>query len=147
MSGRRIRNLHGRFRRVKDLKPDASDRSAYAQRAGNRVRGGKRPTPGTKTPGAFLNNATRWPGYGRTSGMRCVIAWAERPWMALAPFRSDRVPFASAHSPQCGLQGAYAFRKDAKDAIPGGLSAGRPWPAMLYYRRMLPSLQVWQTHR
>ena len=30
-----------------------------------------------KTPGAFLNNATRWPGYGRTSGMRCVIARAE----------------------------------------------------------------------
>ncbi len=26
-----------------------------------------------KTPGAFLNNATRWPGYGRTSGMRCVL--------------------------------------------------------------------------
>ncbi|MGC1068716.1 hypothetical protein WKH16_22560, partial [Pantoea agglomerans] len=25
----------------------------------------------------FLNNATRWPGYGRTSGMRCVIARAE----------------------------------------------------------------------
>ena len=63
------------------------------------VRGGKRPTPGTKTPGAFLNNAERWPGYGRTSGMRCVIAWAERPWMALAPFRSDRVPFADSNSP------------------------------------------------
>ncbi|PHP95413.1 hypothetical protein CBF17_001770 [Pantoea agglomerans] len=31
-----------------------------------------------KTSGAFLNNAKRWPGYGRTSGMRCVIAWAER---------------------------------------------------------------------
>jgi len=30
-----------------------------------------------KTPGAFLNNATRWPGNGRTSGMRCVIARAE----------------------------------------------------------------------
>ncbi|MDQ0548520.1 hypothetical protein QF014_000874 [Pantoea agglomerans] len=30
-----------------------------------------------KTPGAFLNNATRWPGYGRTSGMRCVIDHAE----------------------------------------------------------------------
>lgn len=24
-----------------------------------------------------MNNATRWPGYGRTSGMRCVIARAE----------------------------------------------------------------------
>ena len=46
--------------------------------AGNTVRGGKRPAPGTKTPGAFLNNATRWPVYGRTSGMRCVIARAER---------------------------------------------------------------------
>ncbi|PQL27344.1 hypothetical protein C5L22_17030 [Pantoea ananatis] len=34
------------------------------------------PRPGTKTPGAFLNNATRWPGNGRTSGMRCVIARA-----------------------------------------------------------------------
>jgi len=33
--------------------------------------------PGTKTPGAFLNNAKRWPVYGRTSGMRCVIARAE----------------------------------------------------------------------
>jgi len=30
-----------------------------------------------KTPGAFLNNATRWPGNGRTTGMRCVIARAE----------------------------------------------------------------------
>ncbi|NEG67140.1 hypothetical protein GQQ18_11140 [Pantoea agglomerans] len=30
-----------------------------------------------KTPGAFLNNAKRWPGYGRTSGMWCVIARAE----------------------------------------------------------------------
>jgi hypothetical protein len=33
--------------------------------------------PRTKTPGAFLNNAKRWPGYGRTSGMRCVIVRAE----------------------------------------------------------------------
>jgi len=33
--------------------------------------------PRTKTPGAFLNNAKRWPGFGRTSGMRCVIARAE----------------------------------------------------------------------
>ena len=32
---------------------------------------------GDKTPGAFLNNATRWPGYGCTSGMRRVIARAE----------------------------------------------------------------------
>ncbi|MDQ0021083.1 hypothetical protein J2X94_003258 [[Curtobacterium] plantarum] len=24
-----------------------------------------------------MNNAKRWPGYGRTSGMRCVIARAE----------------------------------------------------------------------
>ena len=47
-----------------------------------------------------MNNAERWPGYGRTSGMRCVIAWAERPWMALAPFRSDRVPFADSNSQQ-----------------------------------------------
>ena len=30
-----------------------------------------------KTPGAFLNNAKRWPGYGCTSGMRCVIARVE----------------------------------------------------------------------
>ncbi|KGD79038.1 hypothetical protein ID11_02580 [Pantoea vagans] len=45
--------------------------------AGNMGRRGKRPAPWTKTPGAFLNNATRWPGYGRTSGMRCVIARAE----------------------------------------------------------------------
>ncbi|PNK62029.1 hypothetical protein A6J33_004240 [Pantoea sp. FDAARGOS_194] len=37
----------------------------------------KRPAPGTKTPGAFLNNATRWPGDGRPSGMRGVIARAE----------------------------------------------------------------------
>ncbi|RNA72846.1 hypothetical protein EBO33_21960, partial [[Curtobacterium] plantarum] len=29
-----------------------------------------------KKPGAFLNNAKRWPGCGRTSGMRCVIARA-----------------------------------------------------------------------
>ena len=28
------------------------------------------------------------------------IAWAERPWMALAPFRSDRVPFADSNSQQ-----------------------------------------------
>ncbi len=27
--------------------------------------------------GAFLNNAKRWPGYGRASGMRCVIARQE----------------------------------------------------------------------
>jgi hypothetical protein len=33
--------------------------------------------PRTKTPGAFLNNAKRWPGFGRTSGMRWVIARAE----------------------------------------------------------------------
>ena len=33
--------------------------------------------PWTKTPGAFLNNAKGWPVYGRTSGMRCVIARAE----------------------------------------------------------------------
>ena len=69
-----------------------SARNANAQRAGNTVRGGKRPAPGTKTPGAFLNNAKRWPVYGRTSGMRCVIARAERPWMALAPFRSAVFP-------------------------------------------------------
>ncbi len=25
--------------------------------------------------------------------------WAERPWMALAPFRSDRIPFAGSNSP------------------------------------------------
>ncbi|RZK08121.1 MAG: hypothetical protein EOO84_06190 [Pantoea sp.] len=30
-----------------------------------------------KKPGAFLNNATRWPGYGCPSGMRCVIVRAE----------------------------------------------------------------------
>ncbi|THB84470.1 hypothetical protein E1N66_10250 [Pantoea allii] len=42
------------------------------------VRGGKSPAPWTKTPGAFLNNAKRWPGNGRTSRMRCVIARAER---------------------------------------------------------------------
>ena len=35
-----------------------------------------------KTPGAFLNNAMRWPGDGRTSGMGCVVVRAERPWMA-----------------------------------------------------------------
>jgi len=29
-----------------------------------------------KKPGAFLNNAKRWPGCGRTPGMRCVIARA-----------------------------------------------------------------------
>ncbi len=46
-----------------------------------------------------MNNAKRWPVYGRTSGMRCVIVWAERPWMALAPFRSDRIPFAGSNSP------------------------------------------------
>ena len=66
------------------------------------------------------------------------------------------------------LRRAYALRKDAKDAIPGRLSAGDyaphpwgtpvtgptlcvvqkssrlfcPWPAMLCYRRMLPSLYV-----
>ncbi len=39
-------------------------------------------------------------------------------------------------------QGAYALRKDAKTAIPGGLSADHPWPAMLYSGRMLPSLHV-----
>jgi len=44
-----------------------------------------------------LNNAKRWPVYGRTSGMRCVIARAERPWMALAPFRSDHIPFAGSN--------------------------------------------------
>ncbi|GME30568.1 hypothetical protein ACJ2_05840 [Pantoea sp. QMID2] len=32
----------------------------------------------TKTPGAFLNNATRWPGNGRTSGKRCVLKRRER---------------------------------------------------------------------
>ena len=74
-----------------------SARNANAQRAGNTVRGGKRPAPGTKTPGAFLNNAKRWPVYGRTSGMRCVIARAERPWMALAPFPSDHIPFAGSN--------------------------------------------------
>ncbi|KAA5950370.1 hypothetical protein F3I27_05350 [Pantoea sp. Bo_2] len=40
------------------------------------TRRGKRPAPWTKTPGAFLHNAERWPGNGRTSGMRCVIARA-----------------------------------------------------------------------
>ena len=39
-------------------------------------------------------------------------------------------------------QGAYALRKDAKTAIPGGLSADHPWPAMLYSGRMLPSLHL-----
>ncbi|GEM_PF-5059424 len=48
-----------------------SARNANAQRAGNRVRGGKRPAPGT--------------------------ARAERPWMALAPFRSDRIPCAGSN--------------------------------------------------
>jgi hypothetical protein len=41
---------------------------------------------------------------------------------------------------QALAQEAYALRKDAKPAIPGGLSAGHPWPAMLCYWRMLPSL-------
>ena len=36
------------------------------------------PRHGQKTPGAFLNNTTRWPGQGRTSGIRCVIARVER---------------------------------------------------------------------
>ncbi|HAB25655.1 MAG TPA: hypothetical protein DCE30_12890 [Pantoea sp.] len=48
----------------------------------------KRPAPGTKTPGAFLNNAARWPGNGRTSGMRCVATRAERAGMRLATLRS-----------------------------------------------------------
>ncbi|MCT2418782.1 hypothetical protein N1689_13130 [Pantoea sp. XY16] len=30
------------------------------------------PPPGKKRQ-AFLNNAERWPGYGRTSGMGCVL--------------------------------------------------------------------------
>jgi len=30
-----------------------------------------------------LNNATRWPVHGRTSGMRCVITRAELAWMPL----------------------------------------------------------------
>ncbi|TKK30334.1 hypothetical protein PagCFBP13532_17735 [Pantoea agglomerans] len=34
----------------------------------------KHPPLRKKTPEAFLNNAKRWPGNGRTSGMRCVIA-------------------------------------------------------------------------
>jgi len=53
---------------------------------GNTVRRGKRPAARIKTPGAFLNNATRWPVYGRTSGMRCVIARAERPGIGLSAF-------------------------------------------------------------
>jgi len=56
----------------------ASGSDELAQNSGNTVRGGKRPAPWTKTPGAFLNNAMRWPGNGRTSWMRCVIARAER---------------------------------------------------------------------
>ena len=56
--------------------PGASGCNEIAQRAGNMVIRGKRPAARIKTPGAFLNNATRWPGYGRTSGMMCVIARA-----------------------------------------------------------------------
>ncbi len=71
---------------------------------GNTGRRGKRPAARIKTPGAFLNNATRWPVYGRTSGMRCVIARAERPGIGLSAFRSDRVACAgsvSQRSRQC----------------------------------------------
>ncbi|TXL76881.1 hypothetical protein D9O29_16500 [Pantoea vagans] len=76
-SGRRIKYLH-KLQRVYS--------NEEAQCAGNTGRGGKRPTARKKTPGAFLNNAKRWPGYGRTSGMRCVIARAERPIDGLSDF-------------------------------------------------------------
>jgi len=38
--------------------------------------------PRTKTAGAFLNNAKRWQGFGRTSGIKCVIARAELAGMS-----------------------------------------------------------------
>ena len=81
-SGRRIRYLQKHLRQLTDPNQSDSDSNEQSQGGGNTGRGGKRPTPWTKTPGAFLNNAKRWPGYGRTSGMRCVIARAERPGMA-----------------------------------------------------------------
>ena len=62
--------------------------------------------------------------------------------LALASFRSGRVPGAVPVSTPVRLQGAYALRKDAKDGFPGRLSADHPWPAMLCYRRRLPSLYV-----
>ena len=78
--------MSARTRLITYSNPSKSGSNKLARRAGNRVRRGKRPAPGTKTPGAFLNNATRWPGNGRTSGMRCVIARAERPGTGLSVF-------------------------------------------------------------
>jgi len=72
----RAREPTGFLRLLTNSYQGASGSDELAQNSGNTVRGGKRPAPWTKTPGAFLNNATRWPGYGRTSGMRCVIARA-----------------------------------------------------------------------
>jgi len=57
--------------------------SSSCREPGQKRKASRRPD---KTPGAFLNNATCWPGYGRTSGMRCVIARAERPWIGSSDF-------------------------------------------------------------
>ncbi|OQV40376.1 hypothetical protein BZ160_13895 [Pantoea vagans] len=59
-------------------KPNQSGFGQQRLSSVSRGRGGKRPAAGAKAPGALLNNAKRWPVYGRTSWMRCVIARAER---------------------------------------------------------------------
>ncbi len=88
--------------KVTNLSRSNSYSNENVQGTENTVRRGKRPAPGTKTPGAFLNNATRWPVYGRTSGMRCVIARAEHARDGgFASFRSDRVPCAGTVLQQC----------------------------------------------
>ncbi|HAI06656.1 MAG TPA: hypothetical protein DCM39_13175 [Pantoea sp.] len=47
-----------------------------------------------------MNNAKRWPGNGRTSGMRCVIARAEPAGMTLLRLCDRALPSASAHRHQ-----------------------------------------------
>jgi len=60
---------------IKELSKDADRfRSQKKSRRWEYTPVAKHRGPGGKTPGAFLNNATRWPGYGRTSGMGCIVA-------------------------------------------------------------------------
>ena len=76
----------------------------------------------TKTPGAFLNNATRWPGYGRTSGMRCVIARAE-------PSQQMRRDRAGSGKP---------VRSERRLSHPWTLGPRRPWRGTLSFSDRLP---------
>ncbi|RNA77608.1 hypothetical protein EBO33_05585 [[Curtobacterium] plantarum] len=65
-----------------------------------------------------MNNATRWPGNGRTSGMRCVIARAERPGIGFSVF-----PICPCSLCRLNFKAHHGEGKNApiKNPAPGGI--------------------------